>query len=82
MAKTAAKPCSDAAFHVDHNEALDRWDVVDHDGRVVGHGHDQQEAVNLAVQEAQHIHGNGSDIIVCVEQADGHYALAWSSPKT
>jgi hypothetical protein len=79
MAKTAAKTCSDHAIHVDHNETQDRWDVVDDAGRVIGHCRDQGEAVKLAVREAQHHHGRGDDVVVCVEQPDGHYALAWAS---
>lgn len=78
-AKVARTPCSDAAIHVDRNEALDRWDVVDHDGRVVGHCHHQGDAVSLAIREAQNGFGHGDDVVVCVEQSDGHYALAWSS---
>ena len=74
------KACSEHAFHVDHNEAHDRWDVVDHEGRVIGHCHDQGEAIDLAIREAQHTHSRGDDVVVCVEQADGHYSLAWSSP--
>jgi hypothetical protein len=79
MGKQAVKACSDHAFHVDHNEKLDRWDVADHDGRVIGHCHDQSEAISLAIREAQHTHSRGDDVVVCVEQSDGHYTLAWSS---
>ena len=77
----ATKGCSDHAFHVDHNAAQDRWDIVDDNGRVIGHCHDQGEAIEVAVHEAQHAHGRGADVVVCVEQSDGHYALAWSSPS-
>lgn len=69
-----AKACSDHAFHVDHHD--DHWDIVDQDGRVIGHRHDQHQAIDLAIAEAQHIEG---DVVVCVQQADGHYTLAWSS---
>jgi hypothetical protein len=79
MAKANAKTCSDHAIHVDHNESLDRWDVVDHEGRVIGHSHDQDAAIDLAIQDAQHTHSRGDDVVVCVEQSDGHYSLAWSS---
>jgi hypothetical protein len=79
MAKTAQKACAESAFHVDHNQALDRWDVIDEEGRVVGHCHDRGEAINLAIREAQHSHGLGEDVVVCVEQEDGHYTMAWSS---
>lgn len=79
MSKPAMKAGSDHAIHVDNNEKLERWDVVDHEGRVIGHCHSQGEAIDLAIQEAQHTHSRGDDVVVCVEQPDGHYALAWSS---
>ena len=66
------KKCSESAYHVDQNEALYRWDIVDGEGRVIGHCHDQGEAVDLAIREAQHSHSRGEDIVVCVEQPDGH----------
>ena len=49
MSKPAIKTCSDHAFHVDHNEAQDRWDVVDQEGKVMGHCHTQGEAIDLAI---------------------------------
>jgi hypothetical protein len=79
MAKPAIRACSDHAYHVDHNEAQDRWDVVDEEGGIIGHCHDQSEAIAFAIREAQEAHGRGDDIVVCVEQSDGHYELAWSS---
>ena len=78
MARAAKKACSDLAIHVDQNETQDRWDVVDHEGRVIGHSHHQGEAIDMAIREAQHAHGNGDDVVVCVEQSDGHYTLAWA----
>lgn len=74
----SADACTDHALHVDHNEALDRWDVVDRDGRVTGHRDNQGDAIALAIREAQHFHGAGDEVVVCVEQPDGHYALAWA----
>jgi hypothetical protein len=68
---------SDLAFHVDHNG--DSWDVFDQNGRVVGHRDSQAAAIELAIREAQHVHGEGGAAVVCVQQPDGHYALAWSS---
>jgi len=79
MAKVATNGCSDHAIHVDHNEALNRFDVVDHEGGVVGHCHNQQDAIDLAIERARHLHGTGDEVVVCVEQDDGHYTLAWSS---
>jgi hypothetical protein len=78
MARPSRKTCTDQAFHVDYNGAMDRWNVVDHDGRVLGHCQNQGEAIDLAIREAQHSHSRGDDIVVCVEGADGHYTLAWS----
>ena len=79
MANIASKPCSDHAFHVDRNRTLGSWDVVDHEGRAVGHCQDRAAAIALAVREAQYVHGRGTDVAVCVEQDDGYYSLAWSS---
>lgn len=78
MGALPKKGCSDRAYHVDHNTAADRWDVVDDEGRVVGHSHTVEEATHLAVREAQHSHSRGDNIVVCVEQSDGTYKLAWA----
>jgi hypothetical protein len=69
------------ALHVDRNPASDRWDVVDQDGRALAHCPAQCDAVTLAIREARRRHGQGDDVVVCLEQADGHYALAWSPPR-
>jgi hypothetical protein len=79
MGAVAKTGCSDRAYHVDHDLAQDRWDVIDDEGRVVGHSHTSEEAVEFAIREAQHAHGRGEDVVVCVEQNDGTYKLAWSS---
>jgi hypothetical protein len=79
MVKPVAKTCSEHAIHVDRNEAADRWDILSQDGMVVGHCHTQREAVDLAIHEAQQTHSRGGDVVVCVEQVDGHYTMAWSS---
>jgi len=79
-ATVAKKGCSEHAFRVDHNAAQDRWDVVDDEGRVIGHCHGQGEAIDLAIREAPHHHSQGDDVVVCIERIDGHYALAWASP--
>jgi hypothetical protein len=81
MAQAAQKRCSDRAYHVDRNDAQDRWDVTDDEGQVIGHCHDQGAAIDLAIREAQHAHSRGDDVIVCVEQSDGHYALAWAPQR-
>lgn len=69
-----AKAGSGHAFHVDRHG--DHWDVFDQEGRVIGHRHDQGQAIELAIAEAQHAEGN---VVVCVQQPNGHYTLAWSS---
>ena len=76
--EAVSRACSEHAFHVDHNDALDRWDVVDEEGKVIGHCHDQGDAIDHAIREAQHSHGRGDDVVVCVQQPDGHYTLAWA----
>jgi hypothetical protein len=78
MAKSSGKTRTDHAYHVDRNEASDRWDVVDQDGKVIGNRHDRGEAIEFAIHQAQNIHDE-NDIVVCVEQSSGHYTLAWSS---
>jgi hypothetical protein len=78
MTASSAKPCTDHAYHVDRNKASNRWDVVDHDGKVIGNRHDRGEAIELAIRQAQSSHDE-NDVVVCVEQPDGHYTLAWSS---
>jgi len=79
MVALAKSGRSERAYHVDHNAAQDRWDVVDDEGRVIGHCHDADQATDLAIREAQHAHSRGDDVVVCVEQADGTHKLAWSS---
>jgi hypothetical protein len=82
MAGVAQKACSDHAIHVDHNPGQDRWDVVDAEGRVVGHCHDLGEATDLAIREAHHIYARGDNVVVCVEQPDGGYRLAWAPHRS
>ena len=76
--EAVSRACSEHAFHVDHNTALDRWDVVDEEGKVIGHCYDRGDAIDQAIREAQHKHGRGDDVVVCVQQPDGHYTLAWA----
>jgi hypothetical protein len=73
------KPGYERTYHIDRNAKLDRWDVIDDDGRVYGHAHDVRHATDLAVQQAHNDHAGGHDVIVCVEQEDGTYTMAWSS---
>jgi len=79
--KTAqpCKPGYERAYHIGHNAKLDRWDVIDDDGGAHGHAHDLRHATDLAIQLAHGDHSAGHDVIICVEQEDGTYAMAWSS---
>jgi hypothetical protein len=77
-----AEPCRPGfahAYHIDWDAARDRWDIINDDGRVLGHAHDLDQARDLAIREAQYDHAAGRDVIVCVQQDDGTYAMAWSS---
>ena len=69
----------DHGFHVDRNAAQGGWDVVDEDGKLLAHRHDQTEAIGFAIREAQHSHAAGKTSMVCVQQPDGAYTLAWTS---
>lgn len=77
----ACRPGYEHAYHVDWNKPHDRWDVVDDDGRVHGHCHNLREATDLAIREAHHDHAAGTDVIVCVQQEDGTYTMAWASRR-
>jgi hypothetical protein len=46
-AESVSETCSRHAFHVDHNPALERWDIVDEVGRVIGHRDDRGKASPL-----------------------------------
>lgn len=78
LANAKKKPAR-YAYHVDHDKRLDRWDVVDDTGGIIRHCHDVGSATHLAIRNAQHAYGQGDDVVVCVEQPDGHYKLAWAS---
>jgi len=75
----AKRFCPEHALHVDWNEKLDRWEVVDEEGRAIGHCPDASEAIAFAVREAQRAHCKGDDVLVCVQQPDGAHAVVWSS---
>ncbi len=76
---TDCKPDYERSYHIDWNEELDRWDITDDHGRVYGHCHNLDEATDLALREAHRDHGDGKDVIVCVEREDGSYGLVWAS---
>ena len=77
--QTDCRPGYERSYHIDWNEGLDRWDVSDDEGRVHGHCHNLDDATELALREAHRDHGEGKDVIVCVERDDGSYGLVWSS---
>jgi hypothetical protein len=65
------QPRCERAYHVDWNEAADVWDVLDEEGRVLGHCADEAEATDIAIRQAHQDHGAGDDVIVCVQEKDG-----------
>ncbi|HWC62962.1 MAG TPA: hypothetical protein VG501_05015 [Rhizomicrobium sp.] len=65
-------------YHVEWEPAEGYWTVLTDDGFVLGHSHDRDVATGLAIRAAEHDHGEGADVIVCVEQEDGGSALAWT----
>ena len=69
------------AYHVDWNETADVWDVLDEEGRILGHSGDETEATDIAVRQAHQDHGAGDDVTVCVQEKDGGYRVAWSSHR-
>lgn len=78
---TIRKPQSrcERAYHVDWNEASDVWDVLDEEGRILGHCADEAEATDIAIRQAHQDHGAGDDVIVCVQERDGGYRVVWTS---
>lgn len=79
MVARAKRKSAEFAYHVDHDKKLKRWDIVDDVGRIIGHRHEIGEAIQFAIRDAQHAHGQGDSVVVCVEQKDGTYKMAWSS---
>jgi len=57
-----------------------RWWVEDDEGASLHASVDEADATAWAIDAAQHDHGHGLDVIVCVEQPDGSYRAAWHSP--
>ena len=66
-------------YHVDRNEAVDRWEVCNDDGRQLMNCHDKHAAIAYAVRQAMHDHAEGYDVLVCVERPDGSHEIAWAS---
>lgn len=55
----------------------DGW-VVERDEALTGlFAHDQHVAIAQAVAAAQRDHHNGLDVIVCVQEPDGHCRKVW-----
>lgn len=65
-------------YHVEWDAAEDHWTVFSDDGLTLGHAHDLGPATDLAIRAAMHDHGEGAEVIVCVQQKDGSSVLAWS----
>ena len=64
-------------WHVEWDEADQQWIILSDDGSVRGHAHDLGVATGMAIRAAMHDHGEGRDVIVCVQQKDGSVSLAW-----
>jgi hypothetical protein len=64
---------------VDWDDLHQQWDVLADDGRHIGHCSNQNQAIDLAICEAIHDHGLGKKMIVCVQEKDGSYRVAWAS---
>jgi hypothetical protein len=54
-----------------------RWWVERDDGVTPHSSVEERDAVSWAIQAAEHDQGEGVDAIVCVEQPDGSFRLAW-----
>ena len=74
----AQKRSHDREYHVVlHGQ---RWWVEDDAGAGLHASADPDDATHWAIQAAQHDHARGLDAIVCVEQPDGSWRMAWHSP--
>ncbi|MES2473449.1 MAG: DUF2188 domain-containing protein [Pseudomonadota bacterium] len=62
-------------YHVIPDE--DGW-LVERDEALTGlFAHDLEAAVAQAVRAAERDHHNGLDVMVCVQEADGHCRKVW-----
>lgn len=73
-----AKKDHDRAYHVVAHD--DCWWVENDTGESRHSSRDEHDAVRWALDAAHHDHARGLDVIVCVEQPDGSFKLAWQSP--
>jgi hypothetical protein len=78
--RKAIKKTHDHEYHVVWNGARRSWDIHRDDGRTGAFAYDKSTAVGVAIREAQIDHGQGLDVIVCVEQKDGTFKQEWASP--
>lgn len=68
----------DRMYHVSRDGQ--RWTVDSDEGRTAHFASDRHMAIGMAIRTAQQDHADGLDVIVCVEQPDGAFAVAWTSP--
>jgi NAD/NADP transhydrogenase alpha subunit len=78
MSGSGSSKAHDRMYHVSHDGQ--RWTVDSDEGRTAHFASDRHVAIGLAIRTAQHDHADGLDVIVCVEQPDGSFVEAWSSP--
>ena len=69
----------DREYHVVFHGA--RWWVERDDGHSHHASADRLDAIQWAIRAAEHDHHDGLDVIVCVEEPDGTYHAAWTSPR-
>ena len=54
-----------------------RWDVERDDAFSGSFAYEVNTAIGLAISAAQRDQHNGSDVMVCVQQPDGHCRKVW-----
>jgi hypothetical protein len=68
-------------YYIEWEPAGEHWTILTDDGLVLGHAHDRDVAAGLAIRAASHDHGEGAEVMVCVQQENGASALAWPPPR-
>jgi hypothetical protein len=79
--KAGVKPARDHAreYHVIYDPARRHWQVELGHVRLAAAADTVDAAIGIAVREARTDTQAGLDAIVCVQQKDGSFHLAWSS---
>jgi hypothetical protein len=78
MERPAKRPAQQARqYHVVLHDS--RWWIEDNLGAGLHAASDLQDAVTWAIRRAQHDQADGLDAMVCVEQPDGSWKMAWHS---